>query len=55
MDGTAKTLGQIASGYRICPRTLKKWLKAENIIVPKGLLSPRIQEEIEKRFGKPVS
>ena len=55
MDHTAKTRKELALGYGICPRTFNKWLKSEDIILPKGLINPKLQEYIESKFGKPAN
>ena len=53
MNSIAKTKGQVACDYGICIRTLNKWLKAENIILHPGLISPRQQSDIKRKLGKP--
>jgi hypothetical protein len=55
MNGVAKTKGQLADGYGISIRTLNKWLKAENIVLNQGLISPRQQSDIIRKLGKPAS
>jgi hypothetical protein len=55
MNDVAKTKGQVADDYGICIRTLNKWLKAENIVINSGLISPRQQTDIKRRLGKPQS
>ena len=54
MNGVAKTKGQLADEYGVCIRTLNKWLKAENIVLTPGLISPRQQSDILRKLGKPV-
>ena len=55
MNFVAKTKGQVADDYGICRRTLNKWLKAENIVINPGLISPRQQTDIQRKLGKPQS
>jgi len=50
---SAKSKQQIADEYRICTKTLNKWLKDEKIILRRGLISPKKQELIYKRLGIP--
>jgi hypothetical protein len=49
----AKTKKQIASEYGICIKTLNKWLKKEDIIIQRGLISPKSQEMIYEKLGVP--
>jgi transposase-like protein len=49
----AKSKQQIANEYGICTKTLNKWLKEENIILKRGLITPKRQEIIYKRLGFP--
>jgi hypothetical protein len=49
----AKSKQQIADEYGICTKTLTKWLKEEKISLKRGLINPRRQEIIYKRFGFP--
>lgn len=48
-----KTRQQIAIEYGISPRTLRRWLKQNEIYLPKRLLCPKEQEKIYKKFGSP--
>ncbi|MCD2260212.1 helix-turn-helix domain-containing protein [Psychroserpens luteolus] len=48
-----KTRQQIAIEYGISPRTLRRWLKQDEIYLPKRLLTPREQKRIYKKFGWP--
>ncbi|RAJ16225.1 Homeodomain-like domain-containing protein [Olleya aquimaris] len=48
-----KTRQQIAIEYGISPRTLRRWLKQNNIILPCRLLCPKEQSIIYKTFGYP--
>jgi hypothetical protein len=49
----AKSRQEIAEEYGISTRTLSRWFQKSNLIVPNGLLSPKIQEVIYQKFGKP--
>ncbi len=49
----AKSKQQIASEYGICIKTLNKWLKEEKIILKRGLINPKKQNLIYKKFGFP--
>jgi abortive infection bacteriophage resistance protein len=49
----AKSKQQIANEYGICTKTLTKWFKEENIILNRGLINPKKQELIYKKFGVP--
>jgi phage antirepressor YoqD-like protein len=49
----AKSKQQIADEYRICTKTLNKWLKDEKIIIKRGLISPKKQDLIYKKLGIP--
>ena len=49
----AKTKQQIADEYGICIKTLNKWLKEEKIRINRGLINPKNQEMIYKKFGAP--
>jgi hypothetical protein len=49
----AKSKQQIAGEYGICPKTLNKWLKNENIVIKRGLINPKKQELIYKKLGIP--
>jgi hypothetical protein len=55
MDGKAKTRVQMAQGYGICPRTFKRWLRSENIVLHPGLISPKLQRDIMYKLGEPKS
>ena len=48
-----KTRQQIAAEYGVHRKTLYRWLKKENISVPKGLITPRLQLKIYKVLGNP--
>lgn len=49
----AKTRQQIANEYGICPKTLMKWLRQENIILEKGLIRPKMQQKLYEILGSP--
>lgn len=46
-----KTKQQIAVDLGISLRTLQRWIEKSNIIVPRGLISPKKQAEILIAFG----
>lgn len=50
---TVKTRKQIAIEYGISTKTLWRWLKRENIQIPKGNITPKYQKIIYDTFGKP--
>jgi len=50
----AKSRQEIAEEYGICVRTLSRWFQKNNLSIPKGLLSPKIQELIYQEFGRPT-
>jgi hypothetical protein len=49
----AKSRQQIANEYGICIKTLNKWLIEEKIILKRGLINPKKQNIIYKKFGVP--
>ena len=49
----AKTKQQIANEYGICTKTLNKWLKGEKIKIHRGLINPKRQDLIYRKFGTP--
>jgi hypothetical protein len=51
----AKSKKQIANEYGICIKTLNRWFKDESIIIKRGLINPKKQEIIYKKFGTPKS
>ena len=53
MNGFGKTREQIAYSYGVCPRTLKKWLKAEMIELNPGLITPKKEMDIRNKLGDP--
>jgi hypothetical protein len=48
-----RTRKELSEFYQINAKTLTKWLIREQISLPKGLLTPRLINEIIKKFGKP--
>jgi abortive infection bacteriophage resistance protein len=38
----------IAAQYGVCVKTLRRWLKEENVIIPRGLIRPCEQALIHK-------
>jgi len=46
----AKTRKQIAEEYNICRKTFNRWLKKHNINLTNGVISPKEQEIIYKKF-----
>jgi hypothetical protein len=49
----AKTREEVAAEYGICVKTLKRWLKKANIILPSGLVNPSYLRIIYEAFGAP--
>jgi len=49
----AKSRQEIALEYGISSKTLSRWLQRADLKLPKGLVSPKFQEIIYKKFGKP--
>jgi len=52
-NNQAKTKQQLAKEYGICVKTFNKWLKKENLKIERGLVSPRIQQLIHRKFDAP--
>jgi DNA invertase Pin-like site-specific DNA recombinase len=50
----AKTRKEVAFEYGIRVRTLYRWLKKTNIVLPKGLIKPYHLQIIYDRFGIPT-
>lgn len=48
-----KTKHQIAQELGISLRTLQRWIKKNDLKVPRGLVCPQKQLEIKERFGYP--
>jgi hypothetical protein len=49
----AKSKQQIANEYGICTKTFTKWLKEEKLFLKRGLINPKSQTLIYKKFGFP--
>lgn len=49
----AKTREQVADEYGISERTLRRRLKKENIVLPKGNIMPKDQLRIYESLGPP--
>jgi hypothetical protein len=49
----AKTREEVAAEYGICVKTLNRWLKKANIILPHGLIKPCHLQIIYVAFGAP--
>ena len=48
-----KTRQQIATEYGIDRKTLYRWLKKKEIVIPRGLIKPSNQKIIYEAFGNP--
>lgn len=48
---TPKTKSQIAMDLGISLRTLQRWIKKSELNVPRGLVCPNKQKEIQEAFG----
>ena len=46
-----KTKYEIAQDLGISLRTLQRWIKKSGLIVPRGLICPKKQQEIRETFG----
>lgn len=46
-----KTKAQIAEQMGISLRTLQRWIKKHSLDIPRGLVSPKKQEELYKACG----
>ncbi|MDO8967021.1 MAG: hypothetical protein Q8S14_20710 [Algoriphagus sp.] len=55
MTQKAKSRQEIAEEFGISAKTLFRWMLKENIQIPQGLISPKDQELIYKKFGKVIS
>jgi len=49
-----KTRQEIADEYQVNRKTLRRWLKNENIILDKGLVKPKDLKLIYLTFGTPM-
>lgn len=50
-----KTKQEIANEYKVCVKTLNKWLKQNSVNAPRGLIYPNLQSKIYNELGKPES
>ena len=48
-----KSRKQLAEEYGVSPRTLRRWFKSKNLIMPPSLLLPKDLEQIYKILGNP--
>jgi transposase-like protein len=53
MTRKAKSRQEIARDYGISARTLTRWIHRGGLNIPKGPISPRNQDLIYEKFGKP--
>jgi hypothetical protein len=53
-EGSIRTRRELANYYNINEKTLAKWLKRENISLPKGLINPKWVKKVIEKFGKPI-
>ena len=49
----AKTRKELADEYGFSPRTFRRKLKASNLKIPKGLITPKDLQRIYQTFGTP--
>lgn len=50
MTQKAKSRQEIAEEFGISAKTLSRWFLRENLIIPKGLISPKNQDLIYEKF-----
>jgi hypothetical protein len=50
MNQKAKSRQEIAQEYGISARTLCRWIKKNQLLIPNGLISPKDQDQINKKF-----
>ncbi len=55
MTQKAKSRQEIAQEYGISARTLCRWLKKNQLFIPNGLISPKDQDLINKKFRLQVT
>jgi hypothetical protein len=55
MTQKAKSRQVIAEEFGISTKTLSRWIVKEKLQIPQGLISPKDQELIYKKFGKVIS
>lgn len=55
MTQKAKSRQEIAQEYGISARTLYRWIKKNQLLIPNGLISPKDQDLINNKFGLQAS
>jgi transcriptional antiterminator len=50
-----KSRKEVAEEYQISTRTLRRWIKKANLVIPKRYLTPKEQSKIYNTFGEPPS
>jgi transposase-like protein len=50
MTQKAKSRQEIAQEYGISARTLCRWIKKNQLLIPNGLISPKDQDLINEKF-----
>lgn len=53
MTQKAKSRQEIAHEYGVSSRTLTRWIQKSGLVIPRGLVSPKNQDFIYEKFGKP--
>jgi hypothetical protein len=53
--GIVKTKKQIADEYGVCWKTFNNWLKKNNIVIDRGLITPKDQLKIYDKLGIPMN
>jgi hypothetical protein len=53
--GGVKTKQQMADEYGVCRKTFNKLLIKKNIILDRGVISPKEQQNIYSKLGTPKS
>jgi hypothetical protein len=54
-SGGVKTKQQMADEYGVCRKTFNKLLRKKRIMLDRGLISPKDQQNIYNKLGSPVS
>lgn len=54
MENLAKTRKEIAMEYGISYKTLQKWLIYAEVNIPRGLITPKDQQMIYHKLGRPT-
>jgi hypothetical protein len=54
-SGGVKTKQQMADEYGVCRKTFNKLLRKKRIRLDRGLISPKDQQNIYDKLGRPVS